>query len=86
MFDLGYIPFAILSLIAIGTSAMVIVSKDIVHSALFLIASLASVAAIYVMLNAQFIGVVQLLVYVGAIGILILFAVMLTKRTVGGKQ
>ncbi len=86
MIELSYIPFAILSLIAIATSMMVIVSKDIVHSALYLIGFMISIAALYITLNAQFIGVVQVLVYVGAIGILILFAVMLTSRTTGGEQ
>lgn len=86
MVELSYIPFAILSLIAIATSMMVIVSKDIVHSALYLIGFMISIAAGYIMLNAQFIGVVQVLVYVGGIGILILFAVMLTKQTAGGEQ
>lgn len=86
MIELSYIPFAILSLITIATAMMVIVSKDIVHSALYLIGFMISVAAFYIMLNAQFIGVVQVLVYVGGIGILILFAVMLTKQTAGGEQ
>lgn len=86
MVELSYIPFAILSLIAITTSMMVIASKNIVHSALYLIGFMISIAACYIMLNAQFIGVVQVLVYVGGIGILILFAVMLTKQTAGGEQ
>ncbi|MCK5661479.1 MAG: NADH-quinone oxidoreductase subunit J [Methanosarcinales archaeon] len=71
---------------AIATSIMVIVSKDIVHSALYLIGFMISIAALYITLNAQFIGVVQVLVYVGGIGILILFAVMLTSRAAGGEQ
>ncbi len=42
------------------------------------------VAGLYILLNAQFLGIIQVLVYIGAIGVLILFAVMLTKRELGG--
>jgi len=40
------------------------------------------VAALYIMLNATFVGVAQVLVYIGAVGVLLLFAVMLTKKTI----
>jgi len=76
--------FAVLAVVLVFTAVMVIASKEIVHSALYLLASFAVVAMIYVLINAAFIGIVQIFVYIGAIGILILFAVMLTTREVGG--
>ncbi|HIH44033.1 MAG TPA: NADH-quinone oxidoreductase subunit J [Candidatus Methanoperedenaceae archaeon] len=69
--------------ITVASSIMVIKAKEIVHCALFCIAALMGTAGVYILLNAQFIGVIQILVYVGAIGVVILFAVMLTKRKVG---
>ncbi|NPV62540.1 MAG: NADH-quinone oxidoreductase subunit J [Methanotrichaceae archaeon] len=63
-------------------AAMVVYSKNIVHSALYLLGCFASVAAIYIFLNATFVGVAQVLVYIGAVGVLILFAVMLTRKTI----
>lgn len=75
--------FAIVALVLISFAILSVVSRDIVRAALALIISMFTVAAVYIMLNAQFLGVVQILVYVGAIGVLILFAVMLTKKTMG---
>lgn len=73
--------FAFISLVIILFSLLTIVSRDIVRAAISLIVSLFSVAGLYILLNAQFLGVVQILVYVGAVGVLIMFAVMLTKTT-----
>ncbi|MCD4816972.1 MAG: NADH-quinone oxidoreductase subunit J [Methanosarcinales archaeon] len=80
MIDLQIIPFAIISIIMIGSSIMVVKSKEVVHSAFHCVIAMIGAAGLYVLLNAQFIAVVQLLVYVGAIGVMILFAVMLTAR------
>jgi NADH-quinone oxidoreductase subunit J len=63
---------------ALGTVA----ARRIFHNALFLVVALASVAAIYVLLSADFLAVVQILVYTGAIVILLLFAIMLTPQQV----
>jgi NADH-quinone oxidoreductase subunit J len=60
----------------------VVLARRVFHSALFLVLSLASVAAIFVVLGADFLGIVQILVYVGAIMVLILFAIMLTPQQV----
>jgi NADH-quinone oxidoreductase subunit J len=76
--------FAVLAVVLVFTAVMVIASKEIVHSALYLLGAFAAVAMIYILSNAAFIGIVQIFVYIGAIGILILFAVMLTTREVGG--
>jgi beta-lactamase regulating signal transducer with metallopeptidase domain len=83
------IPFAIellfflaLAAIIVILSALTVQSKNIVHSALYLLGTFAGVAALYVSLNAPFVGVAQILVYIGAVGVLILFAVMLTRKTI----
>ncbi|MDW7731922.1 MAG: NADH-quinone oxidoreductase subunit J [Methanolobus sp.] len=77
------IVFAILAFTAIVFSLFVVSARDVVRAALALVVSMFIVAALYIMLNAQFLGVVQVLVYIGAIGVLILFAVMLTKKEFG---
>jgi NADH-quinone oxidoreductase subunit J len=78
------IMFAVVSILTIVFSICVVAAKDIVRAALSLIVVLVSMAGIYVLLNAQFIGMVQILIYVGGIGVLILFAVMLTTQELKG--
>ena len=73
-------PFAFV-VFALGTlvpAAMVVVSRNIVHSALWLLASLASVAGLYLLLGAELLAAIQILVYCGGIVVLFLFAIMLT--------
>jgi len=72
--------FSFASLVTLGAGLAVVTSKNILHSAFYLILSFVGVAAIYVLLEAPFIAVVQILVYIGAIAILIIFAIMLTRR------
>ena len=57
----------------------VVAARNVVHSALFLIVSLISVAGVFILLASEFLAVVQILVYGGAVTILILFAMMLTR-------
>ena len=78
------IVFGLVSIITIVFSIFVVTAKDVVRAALSLVTSLVGVAGIYILLNAQFLGLVQVLIYVGAIGILILFAVMLTTQELKG--
>jgi NADH:ubiquinone oxidoreductase subunit 6 (subunit J) len=80
MFDLA---FYILAVLIVGSALMVVTLRNIFHSALFLVLCLFSVAGIYVLLEAEFIAAVQVLIYVGAVTILILFAVMLTHQLSG---
>ena len=72
--------FAFVGLVTLGAAVAVVTNKNILHSAFYLILAFVGVAAIYVMLEAPFIAVVQVLVYIGAIAILIVFAIMLTRR------
>jgi NADH-quinone oxidoreductase subunit J len=75
--------FVILALVSIVFAVFVVTAKDVVRAAIALVVTMFIVAAFYIMLNAQFLGVAQVLVYIGAVGVLILFAVMLTKREFG---
>ena len=59
---------------------MVVSTRNLIHAALWLISTLFGVAVIYALLNANFLAVVQVVVYIGAIAILFIFAVMLTRK------
>jgi NADH-quinone oxidoreductase subunit J len=69
--------FGALALIAIGAALGMLLSRNAVYSALFLILNFATVAALYVVLNAPFLAMVQITVYAGAIMVLFLFVIML---------
>lgn len=73
--------FYLLAALTVGSALGVVLTTNVVHSALALMGTLLGVASLFVLLNADFLGVVQLLVYVGGILVLTLFAVMLTSRT-----
>jgi NADH-quinone oxidoreductase subunit J len=75
--------FWLVSGLILFSGLMVVLVKNIIHAALWLIASFAGVAALYFLLEAPFIGVVQILVYTGAVSILVLFAIMLTRQVTG---
>jgi len=74
--------FATFAVIILGLAILTVYSRDIVHSALYLLGSFAAVAGLYISLNASVIGVAQILVYIGAVGVLVLFAIMLTRKTI----
>ena len=72
--------FFALAFLTIVSSLMVVSSKNIFHSAIFLILALFGVAGLFVLLEAPFLAAAQVLIYVGAIAILMIFGVMLTAR------
>jgi NADH-quinone oxidoreductase subunit J len=72
--------FYLLAGITVGSALAVALAKSIIYSAFALMGTLLGIAAIFVLLGADFLGAVQLLVYVGGILVLTLFAVMLTHR------
>lgn len=74
--------FALSAILTVGCAIGVIVTKNIMHSCVFLLGSLIGIAGLYATLGADFVAVTQVMVYVGGIVILMLFAVMLT----GGKD
>ena len=69
--------FYIFSSIAIVSSIMVIVSKNTVHSVFFLILDFISISCLFIMIGAEFLGMIMLIVYVGAVAVLFLFVVMM---------
>lgn len=72
--------FLIVAGVTLASALLVVTTRNLVHAALWLVATLFGVAIIYTILNAGFIAVVQVVVYIGAIAILFIFAVMLTRR------
>jgi NADH-quinone oxidoreductase subunit J len=77
---LDLIAFLIIALIILLSAISVIVSREIFHSALYLALMFLGVAALFLTLNAEFLAAIQVLVYAGGVVVLILFAIMLTKR------
>jgi len=72
--------FLLVALFTLGSGLMVVTTRNLVHAALWLVSTLFGVAVTYALLNASFLAVVQVVVYIGAIAILFIFAVMLTRR------
>jgi len=75
--------FLLIAAIAVVSAFAVIFNKNVVHSALFLLVNFSMVAVLYFTLNAQFLGIAQILVYAGAIVVLFLFVVMLLGADLG---
>ena len=73
----SFIVFIILAVIAIGAAIGMLISRNAVHSALFLVLNFGAIAIFYLVLNAPFIAMVQITVYAGAIMVLFLFVIML---------
>ena len=71
--------FILLSVVSLGGGLGVVVTRNVVHAALFLLVSLVAVAGLYLVLLAEFLALVQVLIYGGAIIIVLLFAIMLTR-------
>ena len=75
--------FGLLSLMAVGSALLVALSSNLVHCALWLVVTLGSLAGLYLLLVAEFVAWVQILIYVGAVVVLLLFALMLTRAPIG---
>jgi NADH-quinone oxidoreductase subunit J len=71
--------FWLLSCLAIGSAVLVVTTDHLVHAALWLVVTLGSLAGCYLLLTAEFVAWVQVLIYVGAVVVLLLFALMLTR-------
>jgi NADH-quinone oxidoreductase subunit J len=72
--------FLIVAAITLVAAVLVVSSRSLVHSALWLVAALFGVGVLYVLLEAGFFALAQILIYIGAIAILFIFAVMLTRK------
>lgn len=74
--------FIAVAILTLGGALMAVLTSNIVHAALWLIVALFGVAVIFVLLSAGFLAVVQVVVYIGAISIILIFAIMLTRRLI----
>jgi NADH-quinone oxidoreductase subunit J len=80
--------FLITAAVILGSALMVVITGELIRAALWLIVTLFAVAVLFALLNAGFLAVVQVVIYIGAIAILFIFAVMLTRidRREAGQQ
>lgn len=69
--------FILLAVLAIGSALAMVINKNVVNSALFLVVNMISLAGVFLLLNAQFLAIIQIIVYAGAIMVLFLFVIML---------
>ena len=79
---LNYILFAFFAAMAIGSSILMVTRRNIIHSAVFLIGALLATAGIFLQLQAEFLFVVQIILYVGGIMVLFVFVIMLVNLDV----
>lgn len=77
------IVFVVVGVIAVLAGLLAVSTRHVVHAALWLLVCLGSLAGCYIVLGQELVGIVQLLVYVGAIVVLVLFALMLTRAPIG---
>jgi NADH-quinone oxidoreductase subunit J len=80
-----HVGFGIIAAIVVFGALRVVTTNDVVHAAVWLVAVLAGVGASFLLLGAEFVGVTQILVYIGAIVVLFLFGIMLTRAPIGGE-
>jgi NADH-quinone oxidoreductase subunit J len=84
--NLETIAFLSLGVVAIGTAALSLLVRELVHTILWVAVFFVTLAAIYFLLAAPFLGVLQLGVYAGAVTILLLFGVMVTRKRIFSKE
>ncbi|MEU6751505.1 NADH-quinone oxidoreductase subunit J [Spirillospora sp. NPDC046719] len=77
------IVFTLLGVVAVGAGIMVVTTRRLVHAALWLVLSFGALAGGYLVLTAEFVAWVQVLIYVGAVVVLLLFGIMLTRAPIG---
>jgi NADH-quinone oxidoreductase subunit J len=76
----------VLGIIAVGSAFLVVTTKQLVHAALWLVVTLGAVAGSYLVLTAEFVAWMQVLIYVGAVVVLLLFGLMLTRAPIGASD
>ena len=77
------IVFALLAAVAIVAALAVVTTKQVVHAALWLVVALGAVAGCYLVMTAEFVAWMQVLIYLGAVVVLLLFGMMLTRAPIG---
>ena len=80
------VAFGIIAAVMVFAALCVVTTKNVVHAALWLVIVLAGVAAQYILAAAEFVAVSQVLVYVGAVMVLFLFGIMLTRAQIGKER
>jgi len=88
--DLELLSFYVIGGMVLISALQVLRSNEIIHSVMWLGLAFVGISGLFILLNAEYLAIVQLLIYAGAITILILFAVMLTRREImnekGGEE
>jgi NADH-quinone oxidoreductase subunit J len=79
------ITFAVLAIVLVGSALAVVLSKNLFHAVLWLALALTGTAGVFLMLDAEFLAAVQLLLYAGGIITIVVFAIVVTERLVGGR-
>jgi NADH-quinone oxidoreductase subunit J len=74
--------FVIFAVITLFSAILTLQAREIIHSVIFLCSTFVGVAGLYFLLNAEFLGIVQILIYIGAVTVLIAFAIILTRRDI----
>ncbi|WP_246267279.1 NADH-quinone oxidoreductase subunit J family protein [Nonomuraea typhae] len=75
--------FLLLGAVAVGSALLVVTTRQLVHAALWLVVCFGALAGVYLVLTAEFVAWVQVLIYVGAVVVLLLFGIMLTRAPIG---
>jgi NADH-quinone oxidoreductase subunit J len=77
--DARNVVFLVIALAMVGSAVLVVTSRNVVHAALMLVVALAGAAALFLMLGAEFVAWTVVLVYIGAVVVLFLFGIMITR-------
>ena len=77
------IVFILIGVITLGAALLCVTSRNVVHAALWLVVALGGLAGLYLVLTAELVAIVQVLIYVGAVVVLLLFGLMVTKAPIG---
>jgi NADH-quinone oxidoreductase subunit J len=77
------VAFVLVGVVALASALLVVTSRNLVHAALWLVVTLGALAGEYLLLTAEFLAWVQVLIYVGAVVVLLLFGLMLTRAPIG---
>jgi len=78
--------FGLLGVICLGSAMLVVTTRNVIHAALWLVVCFGALAGCYLVLTAEFVAWVQVLIYIGAIVVLMLFGAMLTRAPIGRAQ
>jgi NADH:ubiquinone oxidoreductase subunit 6 (subunit J) len=78
--SVALVPFVVLAVLTVGGAAMVVLARNVVHAAFWLLEVMMAVGGLFMLLSAGFLALIQVMVYAGAVSVLVLFTVMLTLR------